>query len=160
LLQLASARQEGQNKALSLYYRGAILNRMKHYDEALISLDAALAEAPDLILAREERGESLWQVGRKDEAVSAWADAVRQNPNLPLANYFLAGAAASNDQAAARYENQADMFVPDDAAFQYMVGLRLENLRFSTLAEKHFRRAAQLDPQFRARRNLDLLNRF
>src|SRR5262249_14074554 len=72
LLGKAARQEQGQARALSLYYRGAILNRVRRYDEALTSLDQALTDAPDLILAREERGESLWQLGRKEEAVSAW----------------------------------------------------------------------------------------
>src|SRR5262249_6202251 len=162
LLDKAAKREPGQAHALSLYYRGAILNRLRHYDEALTSLDQALTDAPDLILAREEQGESLWQLERKEEAISSWNAAVQLNADLPLANYFLAGAAASQGQneAAAEYENQAELTTPNDAAFHYMIGLRLENLRFNSLAEKHFQRAIQLDPQFRARRNLDLLNRF
>ena len=95
MLGKAAEHQHGQGKALSFYYRGAILNRLGRYEQALASLDQALAERPDLILAREEKGESLWQLGRRQEAVSAWSDAVRSNPSLPLANNLLAGAAAS-----------------------------------------------------------------
>ena len=76
LLGQAAAHQQGQAKALSLYYRGTILNRLGRYDQARTSLDEALAERPDLILAREEKGESLWQLGRKEEAISVWSDAV------------------------------------------------------------------------------------
>src|SRR5206468_2670666 len=77
LLGLAANRQDGQPKALSAYYRGAILNRLGRYDEALASLDQALAEAPDMILAREEKGESLWQLGHRQEAVQAWGSTLR-----------------------------------------------------------------------------------
>jgi tetratricopeptide (TPR) repeat protein len=71
LLGLAASHQEGQPKALSLYYRGAMLNRLGRYDEALSSLDLALAERPDLVTAREERGESLWQLGRRQRSSGA-----------------------------------------------------------------------------------------
>lgn len=155
MLGRAADRQRGQSKALSLYYRGAILNRLGRYDEALQSLNQALTEAPDLILAREERGESLWQMGRKQEAVAAWSDAVGRNQGLPLANSFLAGAAASLGQSAAAtaYEEQADQFTPADPFFHWMVGLRLQNVGMKELAEKHFQQAIQLNPQFRSRRN-------
>ncbi len=155
LLGAAAERQHGQPKALSFYYRGAILNRLGRYDEALTSLDQALAEASDLILAREERGESLWQLGRKREAVSAWSDAVERNPGLVLANNLLAGAAASvgQSEAAVAYEKQADRMTPVDPLFHWMVALRLQNVGMNALAEKHFQRAAQLNPAFRARRN-------
>ena len=155
LLGKAAEHQQGQAKALSYYYRGAILNRLGRYDEALMSLDQALAEASDLILAREEKGESLWQLGRNQEAISTWSDAVRSNPNLPLANNFLAGATASSGQseAAAAYQKQADRTTPDDPFFHWMVGLRLQNVGMNALAEKHFGRAIQLNPAFRSRRN-------
>jgi Flp pilus assembly protein TadD len=108
-----------------------------------------------LILAREERGESLWHLGRKTEAVSSWNDAVGRNANLVLANNLLAGAAASqgNTEAAAVYEKQADQATPADPLFHWIVGLRLQNVGMNALAEKHFGRAIQLNPQFKAARN-------
>ena len=154
LLEQAAAHQEGQAKALSMYYRGTILNRLGRYEQARTSLDEALAERPDLILAREEKGESLWQLGRKEEAVSVWSDAVRQNGRLVLANNQLAGAAASlgRFQEAIVHEKQADQFTPNNPHYHWMIGLRLQNLRMNELAEKHFQRAIQLDPGFQVRR--------
>ncbi len=155
LLGTAAERQQGQAKALSFYYRGAILNRLRRYEQALTSLDQALAEQSDLVVAREERGESLWQLGRKEEAVAAWSGAVGRNANLPLANNLLAGAAATlgKSEAAAAYEKQADQFTPADPLFHWMVGLRLQNVGMNALAEKHFGRAIQLNPKFEAARN-------
>ena len=139
-----------------MYYRGAILNRLGRYDEARINLDQALAERADLILAREEKGESLWQMGRKEEAISVWIDAVRQNERLVLANNQLAGAAASSGKftEAIVYEKQADQFTPNNPYYHWVIGLRLQNLRMNELAEEHFQRAIQLDPSFRARQHL------
>ncbi len=154
LLGAAVEHQEGQIKALSLYYRGAILNRLGRFDEALTSLDQALAERPDLIVAREERGESLWQLGRKQEAIQTWNDAVARNAGLPLAYNFLAGASIGTPAEAAAFETQADRSTPNDPYFHWMLGLRLRNAGMNTLAEKHFGRAIQLNPSFRARRNL------
>ena len=153
-LEQAAAHQEGQAKALSLYYRGTILNRLGRYEQARTSLDEALAERPDLILALEEKGESLWQLGLKEEAVSVWSDAVQQNGRLVLANNQLAGAAASlgRFQEAIVYEKQADQFTPNNPHYHWMIGLRLQNLRMNELAEKHFQRAIQLDPGFHVRR--------
>jgi len=54
-LRTAAAHQKDESKALSLYYRGAILNRLGRYDEARATLDEALAERDDLILARQEK---------------------------------------------------------------------------------------------------------
>jgi tetratricopeptide (TPR) repeat protein len=150
LLSRAAAYQKRQTKALSLYYRGTILNRLGRYEQARASLDEALVERDDLILARQEKGESLWQLGRKEEAVSVWTDAVQRNERLVLACNELAGARRSQgrvDEAMA-LEKQADQFTPNDPLFYWMIGLRLKNLGMNELAEKHFQRAIQLDPRF------------
>lgn len=156
LLGNVSRRQDGQQRALSLYYRGAILNRLKRHDEAILDLDEALAERPDLAMAREEKGEALWQLGLKSEAVAAWNEAVKSNPNLPLANSFLAFAALSQGgaEAANAYEQQADKNTPQDPRFHWMLGLRLQNIGATALAEKHFAQATRLDPAFNLRRKL------
>jgi polyferredoxin/tetratricopeptide (TPR) repeat protein len=161
LLDTAAEAQRGQGRALSLYYRGAILNRLGRQQEALAVLDQALAERSDLIVAREERGESLWRLGRRQEAVAAWNDAVAQNPSLVLANNMLAGAAAAAGQAGAEtaYERKADESTPADPYFHWMLGLRLQHVGMARLAEKHFRRAIQIDPRFRARQEWDLRTR-
>lgn len=155
LLARAAEHQHGQARALSLYYRGAILNRLGRPGEALKSLDLALGEASNLVAAREEKGESLWQLGRRQEAVAAWSDAVRGNSGLPVANSLLAGAAISmgKSDAAAAYEKQADAATPDDPYYHWMLGLRLKNIGMNELAEKHFGRAAELNPAFHLRRN-------
>ena len=154
LLARAAAYQTGQGKALSLYYRGAILNRSGRYEQALLSLDQSLAERPDLILAREERGESLWLLGRRPEAIAAWSDAVKGNLDIVLANNMLAGAYASQGKMedALAYAKQADQSTPPDPRFHWMVALRLQNVGMNSLAEKHFSRAIQLDPKFQSRR--------
>jgi polyferredoxin/tetratricopeptide (TPR) repeat protein len=142
----AAAHQAGESKALSLYYRGAILNRIGRHEEADASLDEALAERDDLILARQEKGESLWQLGRREEAVSAWAGAAQRNPGLVLANNELAGAArvAGKFDEATAYEEQADKFTPNNALFHWVLGRRLQDLGMTELSEKHFQQAEQL----------------
>ncbi len=154
LLGKVAPHQHGQARALSLYYRGTILNRLGRYDQARASLDEALAERPDLILAREEKGESLWQLGRREEALSVWNDAVRQNAGLVLANNQLAGglAALGRLDEAVAHEKQADQYTPENPFYHWMIGLRLQGLGMNELAEKHFQRAIQLDPAFQQRR--------
>jgi tetratricopeptide (TPR) repeat protein len=143
----AAAYQKDQSKALSLYYRGAMLNRLARYDEARVSLDEALAERGDLILARQEKGESLWQLGRREEAVSVWEDAVQRNAHLVLANNELAGAARASGKVddADRYQKQADQFTPSNPLYHWVLGRRLQDLGMTELAEKHLRQANQPD---------------
>jgi tetratricopeptide (TPR) repeat protein/NAD-dependent dihydropyrimidine dehydrogenase PreA subunit len=154
LLDRAARYQEGQDRTLSLYYRGAILNRLGRPEEALQNLDEAIRERPDLATAIEEKGEALWRLGRKEEAVAAWSDAVTKTAGLPLANNFLAGAAASTGraQAAAAYEAQAARTTPNDPLFHWMLGMRLQNIGMNEAAEKQFERAIQLNPEFRRAR--------
>ncbi|HEY2866915.1 MAG TPA: 4Fe-4S dicluster domain-containing protein [Pyrinomonadaceae bacterium] len=154
--------QVGQSRALSLYYRGAILNRLGRYSEALSTLDQTLDASPNLVLARVERGESLWRLGRRDDAVAEWNAAAGQSPDLALVRFFLSGAAdeMGRPDLARAYEQQTDKTLPSDALFQYMVGLRLENLGMDSLADRRFQSAIALDPSLRARRNVDLLHRF
>ena len=149
LLHAAAEHQHGQGRALSLYYRGAILNRLGRPEDALADLNAALNETPNLVTAREEKGEALWRLGRRDDAIASWTDAVRANPNLPVANSFLAG---SGVQSASSYETQADRVTPNDPYFHWMLGQRLQNIGMAPLAEKHFQRAIQIDPRFRSRK--------
>ena len=152
LLGQAAAHQKGQAKALSLYYRGTILNRLGRYEQARTNLDEALVEREDLILARQEKGESLWQLGRKEEAILVWTDAVQRNPKLALASNQLAGAKRSlgRFEEATAHEKQADQFTPDEPLYHWMIGRRLKNLGMTELAKKHFQRAIQLDPGFQA----------
>jgi tetratricopeptide (TPR) repeat protein/ferredoxin len=148
VLTQAAAHQNGESKALSLYYRGAILNRVGRHEEARASLDEALAERDDLILARQEKGESLWQLGRREEAIAAWSDAVQRNPRLALANNELAGAERSSGklEEASAHEKQADQFTPSNPLYHWMLGRRLQDLGMTELAEKHFQQAEQLGP--------------
>jgi len=151
LLESAARHQNGNARALSLYYRGAILNRLNRPVEALASLDASLDERPDLTTAFEEKGESLWRLGQKEEALSAWMEAVKRNPNLPLTFSFLS--AAGREDTAVEYRSNADRSTPADPYFHWMLGLRLQNLGFGELAESHFSKAAELNPAFHLRRD-------
>ena len=145
-LRTAAAYQKDESKALSFYYRGAILNRLGRYDEARATLDEALAERDDLILARQEKGESLWQLGRRDEAVSVWTDALQRNSQLVLVNNELAGAARASGthEEADVYEKQADKFTPNNPLYQWVFARRLQDLGMTELAEKHFKLTTQL----------------
>jgi tetratricopeptide (TPR) repeat protein len=91
-------------------------------------------------------------LGRREEAIAVWTEAARRNPQLALVNNQIAGAErllGKIDSAAAR-ETQADQSTPDNPLYHWMLGLRLKNLGMNDLAEKHFQRAVQLNPEFQA----------
>ena len=93
-------------------------------------------------------------MGARDQATQAWTEALKLSPNMPLTNYVLAGAAAAQNSAdsAAKYEQKADSVTPNNAHFHWMLGLRLQNLKFSEFAEKRFAQAVGLDPSLASRR--------
>ncbi|MFL6469132.1 MAG: hypothetical protein ACJ72Z_14335, partial [Pyrinomonadaceae bacterium] len=150
-LGFAAEHQQRQARALSLYYRGAILNRLGRHEEALLSLDSAVAERPDLITAMEEKGVAFWNLRRIDEATAMWRVAVAQNSNPPMANSFLEGAAilSGDAETAAFYKDQASRNTPNDPLFHWMLGLRLKNLGMNELAAENFKHAIELNPEFR-----------
>ncbi|HMQ04797.1 MAG TPA: 4Fe-4S binding protein [Pyrinomonadaceae bacterium] len=153
LLGRSADSQSGQAKALSLYYRGAILNRYGRHEEALADLENAISERPDLTAAREELGEAYWRAGRRERAVSVWTETLRSNPRLPLTAVFLAGAAdaAGQSKTALEYEALAARFTPADPYFHWMLAQRAQNLGMTGTARKHFEKAILLNPAFRSR---------
>lgn len=143
----------GQTRALNYYYRGAVLNTIGRYADAIQSFDKALAQTPELIVAEQEKGASLWQLGRREEAMNVWKRASDTNPNLPLAATFLAVASTSagDTAGASMFQKQADKVTPPDAKYLWMVGLRLRSLGFREQADRYFLRAIQMEPSLRQR---------
>ena len=135
---------------MSLYYRGTILNRSDVYEQARTSLDAALAQRGDSISGLPGKRRVIWQLGRKEEAISVWTDAIQRNANLALTSNQLAGAERSlgRFEEASAYEKQADEVTPANPLYHWMIGLRLKSLGMGELAEKHFQPAIQLDPWY------------
>jgi Flp pilus assembly protein TadD len=74
---------------------------------------------------------------------------------------MLAGAARSqNDEAAfSEFEQLAEASTPNDALFNWMIGMRLQNLGMNELAETRFQRAIEINPKFKHARDLDIINR-
>jgi tetratricopeptide (TPR) repeat protein len=154
LLDEAAAAQNGAGNALSLYYKGAILDRLGDHDAAIRSLDQAIGERPDLASAREEKGAALWQLGRRDAAIAEWEALTGETDSRILALNFLAGAYSDIDTTrSAAFEEKAETATLNDPLFHWMLGMRLEKLGMAVLAEKHFARAQELDPEFGRARN-------
>lgn len=75
--------------ALAHAGRGRELLTLGRAEEALASLDQALALAPDDAVTRYNRGNALVALGRRAEAVTAFEQAARANPRLAHAWYNL-----------------------------------------------------------------------
>jgi len=143
----------GQTRGLNYYYRGAVLNTVGRYADAIQSFEKALAQSPELIVAEQEKGTSLWQLGRREEAMNVWKRASDRGPNLPLAAIFLSSAstAAGDSVGASMFQKQAESVTPPDARYLWMVGLRLRSLGFNEQADRYFLRAIQMEPSLRQR---------
>ena len=131
-----------------LYYRGTILTVGSYERRARVSMTPG--GAGRLILARQEKGESLWHWSHRR---SIWSGLMPCDASrLALVSNQLAGAKRSlgRFEEAIAHEKQADKFTPDVPLYHWMIGRRLKNLGMSELAEKHFQRALQLDPGFQA----------
>lgn len=152
LLADAASHETGTQRALNLYYRGAILNRLGRADEASVDLKAALTERPDLAAASEELGEAEWRKGERDDAIRIWRDVANKNAGRPLASTFLAAALPADSPDARLYSEMAGKVTPNDPYFHWMLGLRLQNLGLNQAAERHFAQAAKLNPAFQLRR--------
>lgn len=152
LLAEAASHETGTQRALNLYYRGAILNRVGRQDEANIDLKAALLERPDLTAAGEELGEALWRKGDHEAAIMIWRDLANRNTARPMAITFVAAALPADSSDARVYSDMAAKVTPNDPYFHWMLGLRLQNLGMGQAAERHFAQAAKLNPAFQLRR--------
>jgi len=140
LLSHAAAYQKGESKALSLYYRGAILNRVGRYEEARTSLDEALAERDDLILARQEKGNRF---GSSGAAMKLFRFGPTQCSAMPVWLWLTTSLPAlsvcqANSRRPVRMKQQADESTPNNPLFHWMLGRRLQDLGMTELAEKTF----------------------
>lgn len=153
-LAIAGAEQTGRGRAIALYYRGALLNRKALYNDAISSLESAIAEQPGLYGALEELGESYWRTGDREKAIATWRSVADKTPDMVVTNNLLAGAfsAIGDEASATRYAAFAERQLSSDAYFNWMIGLRLSNVGFNDRADKYFRRAIQIDSSFRERK--------
>ena len=154
LLGEATEVQEGKEKALSHYYLGTLLNKDGKHQEAIEEFDAALKLRPDLTSALEAKGQALWNLESRRQAVTVWNSALGRDPRLVVTANFLAAESEQrgDTKQAAYFENIAARSTPRDGSFLWMVGLRLEEVGFKARAERVFDVAVRLNPQLAQRR--------
>ena len=112
-----------------------------------------MTERPDLTSKKKKKGEALWQLGRREEAVAVWGSAIERNGAQPVILTMLAGAALtfSKPETANELVSEASKYIPDDPRYHWMLGLRSKNLGMIDVADRHFAEALKLDPQFQIR---------
>jgi len=75
--------------AIAYYQLGLTYGEREQYQAAVINLRKAAELAPDLTIAHNNLGNSLWMLGQYDQAAEAWQQALQSNPSNPLPAYNL-----------------------------------------------------------------------
>jgi tetratricopeptide (TPR) repeat protein len=130
--------------------RGAILQMMKRYDEALASYDRAIALKPDYANSHFNRGTALKQLNRFDEALASYDKAIALNPGQAEAHNnrgALLQQMRRFNEAIASYD-RAIAAKPDHTAAYNNRGTALMSKGDMPEAERMFRKALQLKPDF------------
>lgn len=145
----------------ALHNLGVLNFKQKRYEDALASFRAALElQADDKSRAQSHSGvgSSLYQLGRVDEAVRSFNQALALDSDLRSAQDYLRRIEGDNLAAmfvagrfvdvldAARRSAQAN---PGDAQAHFFVGAALSEMGDLDEAERYYRRALDIDPRHR-----------
>ena len=138
------------NSAELLNNRGAILQQLGRYDEALASYDKAIVLKPGYASAHHNRASTLKKLNRYDEALAAFDQAIALKPDLAEAYHNRAVILQDlkrYDEALAGYD-QVLALNPKHAEACNNRGLVLSNQGDMAGAEEMFRKASALKPDF------------
>jgi tetratricopeptide (TPR) repeat protein len=130
--------------------RGAVLQKLARYDEALASYDRAIALKPGYANAHFNRGATLKKMGRYDEALTSYDQAIALNPAHAEAwnnRGVLLQEMTRHDDALASYDKVIAL-KPDHAEAHNNRGIVLVTKGDMAEAEKMFLQAARLKPDF------------
>jgi tetratricopeptide (TPR) repeat protein len=125
------ALDKNPDNILALNSRGAALNALKRFDEALASYDRSIALQPDFVEALLNRGNTLKELQRLDEALASFDRALAVQPDHAGAHYHRGVALHALerfDEALASYD-RALALRPDYAEALANRGVALQALR-------------------------------
>ena len=132
--------------------RGAVLQRLQRYDEALACHDTAIALKPDYANAHYNRGLTLKKLNRPEEALASYNRAVELNPEHIEAHNnrgVLLQELKRYAEALASYDRVLEL-APGHAETLNNRGLVLANQGEMAGAERMFCRALEIKPAFPA----------
>ncbi|HXR05382.1 MAG TPA: sulfotransferase [Verrucomicrobiae bacterium] len=130
--------------------RGAVLQQMKRYDDALVSYDRAIKLKPDYANAHYNRGSALKQMKRYEDALASYDRAIALKPDHVEAH----NNRGVNLQGMRRYDDALASYdkviavKPDHAEAYCNRGTALMNKGDMPEAEKMYLRALELKPDF------------
>lgn len=116
------------SKVPMMVYLGAAraCSGLKRHEESLRYLDAMLAEQPQHVVALDGKGESLWKLGRVQEAQNHFLNAIQTNPSFTLPFYHLArmlSEQGAHEDARRVLEAGLDQNPKDEVLWGELVGL-------------------------------------
>jgi len=132
--------------------RGAVLQKLQRYDDALISYDQAIALKPNYANAHYNRGTNLKKMLRPDEALASYERAIALNPKHAEAHNnrgVTLQEMKRYDEALVSYD-QAIALNPGYAEAYYNRGTLLVSQGDMAAAEVMFHKAFELKPDFSA----------
>lgn len=118
------------------------------FDQALALLDSVLVEDPDHLEARYNRGVTLWNLARRDEAREEFRAVLEQDPQyLPVLKLFsqIRLQSANYEGAFVLLQRWADQ-EPDDANAFYNLGACAQRLGKTEVARESLTRFLELAP--------------
>ena len=144
--------QSGSDDAKTFFLRAEDLRGQKLYEESLKWYRDALKAAPDFALAYVGMGDSLYRMGRYEEAVSSMKKVFELLPDFPLTPtlHYLTGQALRKlgryDEAEEHYESALRIAPSFKEAISDFAGLLLAQGRYGEALD-HYRMLAQIEPE-------------
>lgn len=132
--------------------RGAALQKLQRYSDALASYDKAIALKPNYANAHYNRGSNLKKMNRPDDALASYEQAIALNPNHAEAHNnrgVTLQEMKRYDEALPSYE-RAIALNPGYTEAYYNLGTLLVSKGLMASAEKMFLKAFDLKPDFPA----------
>jgi len=133
----------------ALMFRGQIQLRRGKVNEAIQTLQSAIANNPNLAAAHYQLGLALNQRGERDRAMSEWQQAVRIQPTMNDAYRALAGASLRDGDMESLERYASELIRLEPAAtegYAFRAGSFMARKQFAA-AEADARKAIEIAPQ-------------